>query len=370
MAHPSQPLIAHPVGVTACSDTSDTGIGPVPVPRTAKSILVVTAVIAVMAIAARLLLRENVHDLLETLRDLDPMLIGLAIAAYFASVFVWSLRWRIALSCLDCHVSIGTLASIILSGIFLNNVTPVMRVGGDPFGRVYLLQKLAHTRYSSSMATSIGEHAFDPLFTVLLLTGGLFLQSVDSSPWLAATVLAVGGAVTITVGFGPRLFFKQKVGLRGVGHLLGRISGWVWRRTDNQRIVQGVETFYSGVYTVINTWRRGFLIGGLTAVIWVLDVLRFYVIFLSLGHQPTLGMLLLASSLPVLLGLIPFLPGGLVIVEGSLVALFAAHGVPIEIAVAVTMIERGISFVLSSIVGGVFFSYLGIKSAGNTGPQE
>ncbi len=171
------------------------------------------------------------------------------------------------------------------------------------------------------------------------------------------------------MGFGRALLHTEG-GLRGLGHLLGRISGWVWRHADKQRITQGVETFYAGVYTTIDTWRRGLLIGGLTAAIWALDLLRFYVIFLSLGHQPTLGMLLLASSLPVLLGLIPFLPGGLVIVEGSLVALFAAHGVPIEIAIAATIIERGISFVLSSIVGGLIFSYLGIRTAGIFEAQE
>lgn len=339
-------------------------------PKTAKSILVVAAVIALMAVAAWLLLHENVDALLDTLRGLDRTLIGLAIATYFVSVLVWAFRWRIALASLDCRASMGVLAAIVSSGIFLNNITPIMRVGGDPFGRVYLLQKLSRTSYSSSMAASIGEHAFDPLCTVLLLTAGLFLQSKGSSPVLAATVLIVGGVTAAGVGFGPRLFFKQRVGLKGLGRLVTHVSGWLWRHTDKQRIVQGVETFYAGVYTTIDTWRRGFLIGGLTAVIWALDVLRFYMIFLSVGHQPTLGILLLASSLPVLLGIIPFLPGGLVIVEGSLVAMFAAQGVPLEVAVAVTMIERGISFVLASMVGGAVFSYLGIKTAGQFGPQE
>ncbi len=339
-------------------------------PKTARAILVIAAVIVVMAIAARLLLRENIQALLVSLRGLDRELLALAIAAYFVSVFVWALRWRIALASLNRHISLGILSPIILSGIFLNNVTPIMRVGGDPFGRVYLLQRMAGTDYSSSMAASIGEHAFDPFFAVLLLTGGLFLQSLGASIPLAITVLVLGSIGTLLVGFGPRMLFKQKVGLANVKRLLGRISSWVWKNPDRQRMAQGVETFYSGVYTTIDTWRRGLQIGGLTAIMWGLDVLRFYVIFLCLGHAPSLQVLLLASSLPVLLGLIPFLPGGLVIVEGSLVAMFAAHGVPLEIAVAATMIERGISFVLSSVVGGAVFSYLGIKTAVPLEAQE
>ncbi len=339
-------------------------------PRTAKSVLIVAAVIAVMAVAVRLLLRENIRGLIASLAGLNRELLILAIAAYFVSVVVWSLRWQIALASLNSHVRLGILGSIVLSGIFLNNVTPIMRVGGDPFGRVYLLQKMAGTDYASSMAASIGEHALDPFFTVLLLTIGLFLHFLGVSTGLAVAVMAVGCAGTLLVGFGPRLFFKQRVGLKNVERLLGRISSRLWKTSDRQRVAQGVESFYAGVYTTIHTWRRGMMIGGLTALMWGLDVLRFYVIFLCLGYEPSLQVLLLASSLPVLLGLIPFLPGGLVIVEGSLVALFAAHGVPLEIAVAATVIERGISFVLSSVVGGAVFSYLGIRIAVPVETQE
>jgi uncharacterized protein (TIRG00374 family) len=338
--------------------------------RTAKSIIVIAAVLAVMALAVWLLMHEDFKDLLKVLREARRLLIAGAIATYFLSVVVWALRWRVALASLDCHASIAGLTLIVLSGIFLNNVTPMARLGGDPLGRVYLLQKRAHTRYSSSLAASIGEHAFDPFFTVVLLAGGLFLQSSGYSPWLRLMILVLGGAAAAGVAFGPRLFFKQRVWLEPVGRLVSRVTRWLWRRADRARIVQGVETFYAGIYTTIDTWKRGLLIAGLTSLIWAMDVLRFYLIFLGLGYHPTLGLLLLASSLPVVMGLIPFLPGGLVIVEGSLVALFVSHGVPLEIAMAVTIVERGISYVLSSIVGGAAFSYLGISTAGCPAPQE
>jgi hypothetical protein len=126
---------------------------------------------------------------------------------------------------------------------------------------------------------------------------------------------------------------------------------------------KGIEAFYSDSYATIDNWKKLLVIGSLTLLLGALDVFRLYTIFLALGYHPQISMLLVASSLPTIVGIIPFLPGGLVIVEGSLISAFALFGVPLDLAMAATVIERGISFVLSTIVGAVVFSYLGVKMA-------
>jgi uncharacterized protein (TIRG00374 family) len=81
-------------------------------------------------------------------------------------------------------------------------------------------------------------------------------------------------------------------------------------------------------------------------------------------------MLLISSSFPVIVGLIPFLPGGLVLIEGSFVSVFASFSVPLNLGMAATLIERGISFVLISMVGAGAFSYLGVKMATKPAVQK
>ena len=334
-----------------------------------KSFLFIALIIALMALAGWLLRRENFYQMFEVLRGTRHSFVGLAIGIYFFSVVIWTIRWHIALSSSvtnsirKLRESFATLYMIICSGIFLNNITPMARVGGDPFGRVYLLRKLENVEYSSGMAASIGEHVFAPLFVVSFLMAGLFLQFGKDSLRLGYALIAVWALVTPGMVFLPRLFFQKRVGVSRISGIINHVLGWFQRRLNLQEIIAAVQIFYSSVYAMIDRRGKGLWIGGLTLLIWALDICRLYIVFLALGYHPNLAMLLFASSVPVIVGLIPFLPGGLLLVEGSLVSVLTFSGVPLNVAMAVTVIERGISYVLSSIVGAGIFSYLGFRIA-------
>jgi uncharacterized protein (TIRG00374 family) len=328
-----------------------------------KSVFWIVLAIVLMALAGWFLARENIYQMLEVVRSANYLFIALAIAIFFLSVGIWAIRWRAALSFINCRTSFGTCYLIICATIFLNNITPIVRFGGDPFGRVYMLHRLENTSYSSGMASVVGEYALTPLVIVSFLMAGLLLQFGKGSLQItliiiAAWVLAALGTIFIT-----RIFFKKRIAVRGISSITSRVLGWFGKRGNIQETIEGIEAFYSSSYATIDKWKKVFVIGSWTLFTAALEVFRIYSIFLALGYYPTFSMLLVASSLPIIVGLIPFLPGGLVLVEGSLISIFALFGVPLDLAIAATAIERGISFVLSTIVGAGIFSYLGVKMA-------
>jgi len=328
-----------------------------------KAVFLAALAIVLMALAGWFLKRESFYQMFETIRSANHLLIALAIAIYFLSVGIWATRWQAALSFINSRIGFGARYLILCATIFFNNITPGVRVGGDPFGRVYMLNKLENTSYSSGMASIIGDHALDPLVVVSFLMAGLVLHFGKGSLQLSVILIAAWALAAFVTAFTPRLFFKRRIAVKGVSSITSRVLGWFGKRGKVQETMGGIEAFYSSSYATIDKWKKVLSIGSLTLLLWALDVFRLYTIFLALGYHPSISMLLVASSLPAIVGLIPFLPGGLVLIEGSLISIFTLFGVPLNLAMAATLIERGISFVLSTIVGAVIFSYLGIKMA-------
>ena len=328
-----------------------------------KSVIIATLVMALMAAGGWLLARESFYQMFAAIRSANQLLLVAAVIVYFLSIGLWAIRWQKALSFIHYWVSFAVRYLILCGVIFLNNITPGARVGGDPFGRLYMLHKLENTSYSSGMASLVGERALTPLIVISFMMAGLLLQFGKGSAHLTVILIVVWALAASATVFVPRIFFRKRIAVNGLNKIASRILGRFGKGGKVQETLEAIEAFYSSSYETLDTWRKVSLIGALTLALGALDVFRFYVIFRALGYQPQLSVLLIASSVPTIAGLIPFLPGGLVIVEGSMISVLSAFGVPLNLALAATVIERGISFVLSTIVGGGVFSYLGVRMA-------
>jgi glycosyltransferase 2 family protein len=88
------------------------------------------------------------------------------------------------------------------------------------------------------------------------------------------------------------------------------------------------------------------------------DMLCLYLLFASARHSVDLGVLLTGYGLPLLLGKMVFLPGGVGVVEASMTALYRGLGVPSGVIVVVILVYRLLSFWFPSILGFLFIPYL------------
>ena len=89
-----------------------------------------------------------------------------------------------------------------------------------------------------------------------------------------------------------------------------------------------------------------------------LDALMLYVLFMAAGHPLSLGALLTGYGLPLLVGKIGFLPGGLGLVEASMGLIYGGLGVPKTVLVVVILIYRLLAFWIPTILGFLLVPYL------------
>ena len=88
------------------------------------------------------------------------------------------------------------------------------------------------------------------------------------------------------------------------------------------------------------------------------DMLSLLALFYAAGHPISLGVLLVGYGLPLLLGKVTFLPGGVGVVELTMAALYGGFGVPQEVLVVVVLAYRLLSFWFPALLGFVLVPFL------------
>ncbi len=326
-----------------------------------RSILLSLLVFLIALSVAVILLRENLSSILQTLYKTNYYLLPAALLAYIFGILVWSFRWHITLSTVGHSIKVRTIFVIIFGGLFINNLTPFTYAGGDPVTRTYILRKTQNVPYSSSFATILTEFVLDiPVYFTLLVLGLLLSTQEAVVRYLP---LSVAIWVGFTIGWG--LFFTRILSRsKGAGRIAGfvfRIGRFFRRRVSKPKIERDINRFFFSSGRIIRNKKIVAYVTSLTAIIWVMAIIRLYVLFLALGYSPPLHMVLLAVTLPAIAGMIPILPGGLGTVDLAIVSIFLGFGTPLEIAISATLLERSITLVFSTLAGAGAVSYLGVK---------
>ena len=321
--------------------------------RKAVTVLLIAAVIGGLL---WVLGKENLSEIYHAITSANRELALLAVGLYFFEVAFWACRWKIALKAAGYDVGLGSSYVMSHAGMFFTNITPTSKSGGEPF-RAYFANKRHGIPYSVGFASIIGEGILSiPPYLILLLVG-LALKIGTSSLLVTVGVLGVAacffGGLTL---LGYR-FVEKKMGRKLIPKIIKKLTG-----KGELKIVKSLRRFYKSAGMVLKDRKRAVLISIIALLLNLVSVCRVWIILLALGVHSSFLVPLLAVTVPVMAGILPLLPGGLVAVEATMSAVFLWCGLPLPLAVSATLIERGISYVLSTLAGALAASYLGLRS--------
>jgi len=100
------------------------------------------------------------------------------------------------------------------------------------------------------------------------------------------------------------------------------------------------------------------------------DMLTLYFMFVAAGYNVSLGVLFAGYGLPFILGKIAFIfPGGVGVIEGSMVAMYDSLSVPNAVSVVVILGYRLFSFWLPTLLGFAAVAFLSRQSSITEGEQ-
>ncbi|MCE7697507.1 MAG: flippase-like domain-containing protein [Methanobacterium paludis] len=148
-----------------------------------------------------------------------------------------------------------------------------------------------------------------------------------------------------------------------------RITLWIVRvikrfsRKEHPKIerkaLDAMRGFQDSIRVMIKD--RNVLMYGLplSFIIWLFEILRVYVVFAAFGAHVSLGVIAAVFVIATLIGMIPLLPGGLGAVDGIMILMYSIAGVPPSISAAATIVERLISFWMTSFIGMAVLPYFG-----------
>lgn len=308
-----------------------------------------------------LFIRGDFHELTNNLLKANLWLILLAISLYFVEVAFWTGRWKISLQTIDRNIDFGSLYLIGHGGKFVTNITPLMKAGGSP-SRAYFAKKTHGLPYNLGFGTLLAESAVSiPVFLSFLTAGLLIWLYLTSSLWLVlVTGVSMGSLIVFFLPF-IRWLIEREIAEDYLVRLINWIRSRLGMAHDSKSVTESLKKFYESSQFIIKHRKAAVSMAILTFFLYSVTVIRFYIIFLALGLHVAWYIPLLGATVPFLLGAIPFSPGGLVFVEGGMLTLFVALGIPGPTAASAVVIERGISYFISTLAGGVATSYLGLK---------
>lgn len=293
------------------------------------SALVIPTVIAAAIITYMLL--PIWGDLLEAIETAIPVYL---VAAVAVCVVAWALRgWRykLILNGLGIGPSLGFSMACIFVSQTANLVIPA-RLGD--IVRVFLLKHQYETTYSQGISSIAVERIYDILTVALIgLVSIPFFLNFPNEYYALIVVPLVGGAVFFVV-----LLFAGRIRSKN------RIVGIILQMLDEIR-------------TVSLSLRAMLLLGGVSIVIWLVDIAVCIFVVLMFHAPLDVASVALAIVIGNLVKAVPITPGGLGTYEFTVAAILQRGGIPQVTATLIAFIDHLIKNMVT-LIGGVISVYV------------
>jgi uncharacterized protein (TIRG00374 family) len=341
-------------------DTHPSGTPPQPGSRRrravrwiAQGLLIVALAVGIFGVLPRL--GGLTHEA-AGLRHARPAFIVASVVAQAISLGCYAQLYRRVLASLGARLRFRLSADVILGSFFISHLTPFGSAAGTAVNVTTLeADGIAPSTTGEAIALTslISTVALINLFAIgFAATAGRhvshqYLVGAGIALFLVAVILAA----VLGVGAHPAVAGRA-------GRWAGRVARHFRPGIDPDQVAQTSMRLASLARTALTG--RDFLTSfGLAAGDLLFDLLSLALMFLALRYNPGFGPLAVAYAAANIASAIPLTPGGLGVIEVTLVAVTVGFGAPRATAVLAVLGYRIVNYWLPLIPGAV--AYLRLK---------
>lgn len=283
---------------------------------------------------------------------LSPLVVVGALALEAASLVAYAQLSRVLLPT-GTRLPLGTAARVVLSSLAVSHLLPAGAAAGGT------LQYRLLTRHGVGATDASFLIGMQSLGSAVVLNAILWVALVWSIPAsgfqpVYAIAASVGAALMIAVAGAVVALTRGRARVvAAAARVLGRLP-----RLDADRVRAGLEGVATNLSVLLSQPRRAVAAAGWATLNWLLDAAVLWVFLAALGHPTAVPAVLVAYGLANVLAAIPVSPGGLGIVEATLVATLAGFGVPRAVAALSVAAYRLVQFWLPIPAGGLAWGSL------------
>jgi uncharacterized protein (TIRG00374 family) len=309
--------------------------------------------------------RQELQRLAQTLSTARPgwLLLGLIFSLFFHLAFTKS--YQAAFSLAGIHLPFPGMLADLLASIFIGVVSP----GAAAAGLAVFIDHAVREGHAMARATLglLLQLIADFASLALLVSAGLWvthrLAMANTFTALSAGVLwfIALALVSLAVLGAWKPAWLERL-LHAVRWLANRPSAWLHRpeHLPIQWVLYNREEFGLAAAAVLHRPGQLVVSAGWMMLVNLLDIGMLAAAFACFGYHASAAVLLAGFTMMVLATALSPVPQGVGVVEGGMVAVFYALGVPLEINLAAALVYRGLSFWLPMLAGFLFLRKAGI----------
>lgn len=279
-----------------------------------------------------LLLSGDLRVMTSALVDADLRDVALLLLVALALPVVHARRWQVMLRSVGHEIDLGAAVDLTISSTMINYAAPGYL--WSP-AKGMLARQMYGVGLGRSVPTLAAEQALDALALLLGTIAGLLLAGSTISRQIAdrvdapsvATIIVAAGVLALVIIAG--VYLALRFGRRFLRSMIEAGSLLAGDRSLRVPVI------------------------GLTVVRWLLDTAAIWLAAKAVGVSLGVSALILISNLPLLIGVISPMPGGIGFREGAMAAVASALVIPVAAILAAAILHRAVLILALPLVAGL-----------------